>query len=116
MAEKAKLAKEKKDKKANEKPAEGAPAAETSSGEQSASAELIQKPRVENAEKNTTDNETSEISTEKLGWKIRRDDTFPYQPTKNTFLSGYYSARPHLKQKVRDFTTSFHSSLRLIAQ
>lgn len=47
---------------------------------------------------------------------MRRDDTFPYQPTKSTYLSGYYSARPHLKQKVREFSQSFHSSLRLLSQ
>lgn len=66
------------------------------------------------AEKNQTANETSNNTSE--GWSIRRDDTFPYQPTKSSFLSGYYSARPHLKQKVREFSQSFHSSLRLLSQ
>lgn len=60
---------------------------------------------------NSTSNETC-ID----GWTIRRDDTFPYNPVKQTYLSGYYSARPHLKQKVREFSQSFHSGLRLMSQ
>lgn len=59
-------------------------------------------------------NETTPAG-QKEGWSIRRDDTFPYQVTKSTYLSGYYSARPHLKSKVREFTQSFHSSLRLLS-
>jgi hypothetical protein len=31
-------------------------------------------------------------------------------------MNGYYSARPHLKKKVREFTQTFHSSLRLLSQ
>lgn len=66
------------------------------------------------ANKNQTSNETNN-STDN-GWTVRKDDTFPYQPSKTSFLSGYYSARPHLKKKVREFTQSFHSSLRLLSQ
>jgi hypothetical protein len=67
-----------------------------------------------NATKNETSSESKGESRE--GWTVRRDDTFPYQPTKSTYLSGYYSARPQLKQKVRELSQSFHSSLRLLSQ
>lgn len=63
------------------------------------------------AQSNSTANNSSD-----LGWDIRKDDTFPYNPVGNTYLTGYYSARPHLKAKVREFSQSFHSSLRLLAQ
>lgn len=66
-----------------------------------------------NSTANSTSNDTKN-STE--GWTIRRDDSFPYQPSQKTYMNGYYSARPHLKKKVREFTQTFHSSLRLLSQ
>lgn len=66
-----------------------------------------------NSTANSSSNETKN-STD--GWTIRRDDSFPYQPSQKTYMNGYYSARPHLKKKVREFTQTFHSSLRLLSQ
>lgn len=66
-----------------------------------------------NSTANSSSNDTKN-STD--GWTIRRDDSFPYQPSQKTYMNGYYSARPHLKKKVREFTQTFHSSLRLLSQ
>jgi hypothetical protein len=48
---------------------------------------------------------------------VRKDDLFPVEdPESKSYLSGYYSARPMLKQAYRQLTTTFHSTSRLLAQ
>jgi hypothetical protein len=51
------------------------------------------------------------------GWPVRKDDLFPVEdPENKSYLSGYYSVRPSLKQAYRKLTTTYHSTSRLLAQ
>jgi len=50
------------------------------------------------------------------GWPIRRDDSFPYSQNVGSFMSGFYTSRPHLKKNIRDFANTFYASQRLVAQ
>jgi hypothetical protein len=38
------------------------------------------------------------------GWPIRRDDGFPYQEQNGQYWAGYYTTRPNLKKKIREFS------------
>lgn len=59
----------------------------------------------------------NEFIAENGGWPVRRDDLFPMEdPESKSYLSGYYSARPLLKQASRRLATTFHSASRLLAQ
>jgi len=75
---------------------------------------LMNKTRIANNKNNTNGTNSTNNSTE--GWPVRKDDTFPYQSSESNYLTGYYSARPHLKKMVREFSQTFHSSLRLLSQ
>lgn len=38
------------------------------------------------------------------GWPIRKDDGFPYQEQNGQYWAGYYTTRPNLKKKIREFS------------
>ena len=53
--------------------------------------------------------------TEKEGFPVHRDDSFPYAQNKNEFWSGFFTTRPYFKSKVREVSQNLHSSLILAA-
>jgi len=48
-------------------------------------------------------------------WSVRHDDMFPYDQNPQRYWNGYYTSRPQLKKHIRDLSTTYHSSLRLMA-
>jgi lysosomal alpha-mannosidase len=45
-----------------------------------------------------------EIKKTNETWSVRKDDTFPYSQSINSFWSGFYSSRPVLKEKARSLS------------
>jgi alpha-mannosidase len=54
-------------------------------------------------------------SVKEPGFKVRRDDGYPYAMKANHFWAGFYSSRPHLKALIRDTSARFHTALSLAA-
>lgn len=52
-----------------------------------------------------------EIKKTKENWSVRKDDTFPYSQSLNSFWSGFYSSRPILKEKARSLSHLLQSTL-----
>ena len=59
------------------------------------------------------ENQAKEVK--KGGYSVNKQDSFPLV-SKESVFSGYYSARPLLKQATRQLIASYHSMGRLLAQ
>lgn len=64
----------------------------------------------------TPSNYAQELKKDNISWPVKNTDAFPYSSNNIDYWTGYFGSRPSQKKLVRDLSSVFHASEKLLAK